>query len=39
MSVDVARIERAVRELLEALGEDADRDGLVKTPNRVAHMY
>ncbi len=39
MSVDVARIERAVHELLEAIGEDPDRDGLAKTPTRVAHMY
>ncbi len=39
MSVDVPRIERAVRELLAGLGEDPDRDGLVHTPARVAHMY
>jgi len=39
VSVDVARIERAVHELLEAIGEDPDRDGLAKTPTRVAHMY
>jgi GTP cyclohydrolase I len=39
MSVDVPRIERAVAELLAAIGEDPDRDGLVKTPSRVAHMY
>jgi GTP cyclohydrolase I len=37
--VDLPRIERAVREILEAIGEDADRDGLVATPNRVARMY
>ncbi len=37
--VDVARIERAVREILEAIGEDPDRDGLVRTPARVAAMY
>jgi GTP cyclohydrolase I len=39
VSVDTARIERAVTELLSALGEDPDRDGLVKTPGRVGRMY
>jgi GTP cyclohydrolase I len=39
VSVDEARIERAVTELLLALGEDPTRDGLVKTPVRVARMY
>jgi GTP cyclohydrolase IA len=39
MSVDTARIERAVAELLAALGEDPDRDGLLRTPGRVARMY
>ncbi len=37
--VDVPRIERAIRELLLAVGEDPDREGLVKTPNRVARAY
>jgi GTP cyclohydrolase IA len=37
--VDKPRIERAVREILEAIGEDPDRDGLVNTPARVARMY
>ncbi|MDP9072870.1 MAG: GTP cyclohydrolase I FolE [Actinomycetota bacterium] len=37
--VDEARIARAVREILEAIGEDPDRDGLVATPQRVARMY
>jgi GTP cyclohydrolase I len=37
--VDVARIERAVREILAAVGEDPNRDGLLETPNRVARMY
>jgi GTP cyclohydrolase I len=36
---DKARIERAVREILEAIGEDPDRDGLVYTPRRIAEMY
>ena len=38
-SVDVDRIERAVREILIAIGEDPDRDGLQRTPQRVAEMY
>ena len=37
--VDKPRIEKAVREILEAIGEDPDRDGLVNTPARVARMY
>jgi GTP cyclohydrolase IA len=38
-AIDVGRIEKAVREILEAIGEDADRDGLRETPGRVARMY
>ena len=37
--VDHPRIEAAVREILAALGEDPDRNGLVDTPARVARMY
>jgi GTP cyclohydrolase IA len=37
--IDLARIERAVREILIAVGEDPDREGLLKTPARVARMY
>lgn len=37
--VDHARIEAAVREILLAVGEDPDREGLVDTPARVARMY
>jgi GTP cyclohydrolase I len=37
--MDLARIEKAVRELLEAVGEDPERDGLLDTPRRVAAMY
>jgi len=37
--VDRARIEKAVKEILLAIGEDPDRDGLVRTPTRVAEMY
>ena len=38
-AVDGPRIERAVREILIAIGEDPDREGLVRTPNRVARAY
>jgi len=37
--VDVARIERAVREILVGIGEDPDREGLLDTPGRVARMF
>src|SRR5437868_12623407 len=37
--VDKPRIERAVREILAAVGEDPDREGLLETPARVARMY
>ena len=37
--MDLPRIEAAVREILEAIGEDVDRDGLKDTPVRVARMY
>ncbi len=37
--VDLPRIERAVEEILLAIGEDPDRDGLKETPRRVARMY
>lgn len=37
--VDLGRIERAVREILTAVGEDPDREGLQETPARVARMY
>ncbi len=39
MSVDLPRAEAAVRELLHAVGEDPDRDGLRDTPARVARSY
>jgi GTP cyclohydrolase IA len=38
-AVDQDRIRRAVREILAAVGEDPDREGLVETPDRVARMY
>jgi GTP cyclohydrolase IA len=37
--MDLERIAKAVREILEAMGEDPDRDGLRDTPERVARMY
>lgn len=37
--MDKQRIEKAVREILEAVGEDPDREGLAETPARVARMY
>jgi GTP cyclohydrolase IA len=37
--IDQPRIERAVREILLAIGEDPDRDGLIETPARVARAY
>jgi GTP cyclohydrolase I len=37
--IDGDRIEAAMREVLEAIGEDPDRDGLQQTPARVARMY
>ena len=38
-AVDLPRIEAAVKEILLAIGEDPERDGLVGTPARVARMY
>ena len=37
--VDHQRVEAAVREILIAVGEDPDREGLQETPARVARMY
>ncbi len=37
--MDLDRIAKAVREILEAMGEDPDREGLRDTPQRVARMY
>jgi GTP cyclohydrolase I len=39
LAVDHERIHRAVREILVAVGEDPDREGLRDTPDRVARMY
>lgn len=37
--MDLGRIRRAIREILLAVGEDPDREGLRETPDRVARMY
>jgi GTP cyclohydrolase IA len=39
MAVDVERVRAAVAEILDAIGEDPERDGLRDTPRRVAAMY
>ncbi|MFA5252641.1 MAG: GTP cyclohydrolase I FolE [Phycisphaerae bacterium] len=39
VKVDIERIEKAVKEILLAVGEDVKREGLKKTPARVAKMY
>lgn len=38
-SIDREKVEQAVRMILEAVGEDPEREGLVNTPQRVARMY
>jgi len=38
-TIDTDRIEKAVREILLAIGENVDREGLLETPMRVARMY
>lgn len=38
-NIDLATVEKSVRAILEAVGEDPDRPGLLDTPSRVARMY
>ena len=38
-SMNIRRIEKAIREILKAIGEDPGREGLRETPGRVARMY
>ncbi len=37
--IDKSRIEKAIREILEAIGDDPNREGLKRTPSRVASMF
>ncbi|MBR0376277.1 MAG: GTP cyclohydrolase I, partial [Firmicutes bacterium] len=37
--MDQERIQKAVREILEAIGEDPEREGLRGTPGRIGRMY
>ena len=37
--IDVPAIEKAMRDILVAIGEDPEREGLVETPQRIARMY
>ncbi len=37
--MDKEKIKKAVRDILEAIGEDPDREGLIGTPDRIARMY
>ena len=38
-AIDIPRIENAIREILAAVGDDPEREGLLETPARVARMY
>lgn len=37
--MDKPKIERAIKDILEAIGEDPNREGLIDTPKRIANMY
>ena len=38
-NIDVSTIQSAVEQILKAIGENPDRNGLKRTPERIAHMY
>jgi len=38
-NMDFEKLENAVRQILEAIGEDPQREGIKETPQRVARMY
>ncbi|HLE89960.1 MAG TPA: GTP cyclohydrolase I, partial [Anaerolineales bacterium] len=39
MNIDIESAKKAVHSLLQAVGEDPEREGLKNTPDRVARMY
>ena len=39
MAIDKEAVKKHIRGILEALGDDPDREGLKETPDRVARMY
>ena len=39
VNMDFAAIEKAVLEVIKAVGEDPEREGLINTPSRVSRMY
>ncbi len=39
VGIDQERIARAVREIIEAIGENPDREGLLETPERIGRLY
>ena len=39
MAIDKEAIKRHIRGIIEALGDDPEREGLLETPDRVARMY
>ena len=37
--IDKLKIQKAIKDILEAIGENPEREGLIETPKRVAEMY